>query len=91
MSPNGYTTAMQDGITIETAETIADTRMAPIRNWAAANHGSITRMTRWLTERTGQEVHRQTVSRWLQVDPEKRQIPHYGWGLLLEEGYAALA
>lgn len=62
-----------------------------MRSWAAANHGTYTSVAYWLQERTGEKVTRQTVGRWLATDPERRQTPHYGWGLLLEEAYAALS
>ena len=82
---------MSNQPTITTAAEVGDARLAPIRGWASANHGTITRVTEWLKQRTGEDITRQTVGRWLTADPEKRQQPRYGWGLLLEEAYAALS
>jgi len=74
-----------------TAGQIADLRLAPMRSWASANHGSIVKVAKWLQERTGENVTRQTVGRWLSTDSDRRQCPSYGWGLLLEEAYATLS
>lgn len=74
-----------------TAKQVGDLRLAPIRAWAQANRGSVQRITTWLQDNTGEAITRQTVGRWLTADPEKRQQPQFGWGLMLEEAYAALA
>ncbi len=64
---------------------VADERLAPIRLWAQANHGSIKRIADRLSEKTGKPVMRQTVGRWLHKDVKKRQQPSYGFGILLEQ------
>lgn len=68
----------------------ADERLAPIRGWAHANHGAVKRIADRLTAKTGRDVMRQTVGRWLHKDPAKRQQPTYGFGLLLEEAVQEL-
>lgn len=78
-------------MTAQSAKDVGDARLAPIRLWAQANHGTVQRITTWLQDRTGEKITRQTVGRWLAVDRDKRQMPAYGWGLLLEEAYADLA
>ena len=75
----------------QSAREVGDERLAPIRRWAQANHGAVQKITVWLQDATGEKITRQTVGRWLSSDPEKRQMPAYGWGLLLEEAYKALA
>lgn len=69
---------------------VGDAKLAPIRAWAQANHGTINRIAVWLQEKTGESITRQTVGRWLASEPEKRQMPSYGWGILLEDAYEAL-
>lgn len=72
------------------AQKVSDERLAPMRAWAASNRGSILQITEWLQERTGTTLSRQTVGRWLNTDPDKRQEPKHGFGLLLEQAYEAL-
>ena len=63
----------------------AEQRLAPIRAWAHANHGMVKTIADRLSTLTGKPVMRQTVGRWLHKDPDKRQQPSYGFGLLLED------
>ena len=76
--------------TKQVARETGDLRLAPIRHWAQANHGAVQKITKWLREKTGDTITRQTVGRWLASDPGKRQMPSYGWGLLLEDAYEDL-
>jgi len=75
----------------QSARDVGDSRLAPIRLWVQANRGMVLKITAWLQERSGESITRQTVGRWLATDLDKRQMPSYGWGLLLEEAYKALA
>ena len=72
-------------IKIKTDKQAAEERLAPIRAWAHANHGTVKTIADQLSSKTGSDVMRQTVGRWLHKDPIKRQQPSYGFGLLLEE------
>lgn len=49
----------------------------------ARERGRIQAIADLMTERTGDSVTRQMVSRWLNPDPDKRQQPSLGNGLLL--------
>ena len=75
----------------KTAAQLADERLAPIRLWAHSERGAIKRLTEQLQLQSDEGITRQTVTRWMHKDPEKRQQPSYGWGLHLEEAYRKLA
>ena len=45
--------------------------------------GVITEVAKQLKRRTGRKVRLQTVAAWLHEDPERRQQPRFGVGLLL--------
>lgn len=64
---------------------VAEERLTPIRLWAHANHGAVKRLSDRLSKLTGKAVMRQTVGRWLHKDPDARQQPSYGFGILLEQ------
>lgn len=76
--------------TTVTSKDLAEQKLAPIRLWAHSERGAINRLTEKLKELSGEDITRQTVSRWLAKDPAKRQQPSYGWGLHLEAAYTAL-
>lgn len=69
---------------------VCDEMLAPIRVWAHANHGSVKLIADRLTTKTGRNVMRQTVGRWIHKDPAKRQQPTYGFGILLAEAVQEL-
>ena len=81
---------MPETVTKQTAREVGDAKLAPIRAWAQANHGTINKIATWMQANTGESITRQTVGRWLASDPKKRQMPAYGWGILLEDAYEDL-
>lgn len=74
-----------------TAAQKADEQLKPIRLWAHSERGAIQKLTDKLQRLSGEQITRQTVSRWFHRDPDKRQQPSYGWGLHLETAYRDLA
>ena len=80
----------KEAIKKKSSREVGDEKLAPIRAWAQANHRTINKIASWLQDKTDEKITRQTVGRWLASDPNKRQMPAYGWGILLEEAYEAL-
>jgi len=69
----------------------ADEFLAPVRAWVRGNHGALTTIADAISKLAKGEIHRQTVGRWLHADPEKRNQPTLGAGLLLVKAYEVLA
>lgn len=73
-----------------TPKDVSDAFLDPIAEAAANDRGSKQALRRALSERTGEEVPRERVERWLHIDRSKRQQPLLGSGLLLAEEAAKL-
>lgn len=69
----------------------ADEFLAPVRAWVRGNHGALTRLAAKISEIADGEIHRQTLGRWLHSDPDKRNQPTLGAGLLLARAYEEIA
>lgn len=81
---------MSEPIPLPTTANIADDHLEPIRAWVHANHGSMTRLTEKMKTLTSSKITRQAISRWMNRDPESRQEPKLGIGILLERAYQQL-
>ena len=69
----------------------ADEFLAPVRAWVRGNHGALTKLADKISDLAGGEIHRQTLGRWLHADPEKRNQPTLGAGLLLVRAFEAVS
>lgn len=69
----------------------ADDFLAPVRAWVRGKHGALTKLAAKLSELAEGDIHRQTVGRWLHSDPNMRNQPNLGAGLLLVKAYEELA
>lgn len=65
-----------------TATQVAERALATAIEFAR-ERGRIQAIADLLSEKTGESITRQMVSRWLHPEPEKRQQPSLGYGLLL--------
>lgn len=68
----------------------SDAFLEPIVKGCLARRGMKKQLAAALSKRTGEPVPRERVERWLKTDPEKRQQPLLGSGLLLMEEFAAV-
>ena len=59
--------------------------LARIRRYLASHYGATAQLRRDFEKATGQKVYRSSFTRWLHVDPAKRQQPSLGTYLLLEK------
>jgi len=73
-----------------TPEAMSADQLAPVREWAHANHGAIKRLAERISKLSGKPVNRHMVSRWLAMEKEKRIQPSHGYALLLERAMAEL-
>lgn len=73
-----------------TAKQRADAFLEPIVKAALARRGMKKQLAEALRKRTGEPVPRERVERWLKTDPEKRQQPLLGSGLLLLEEFGRI-
>lgn len=68
----------------------SDAFLEPIVKGCLARRGMKKQLAAALSKRTGEPVPRERVERWLKTDPEKRQQPLLGSGLMLKEEFDRL-